>query len=102
MLDPLKRLTAPVVAVVLALSLSPAAGLAQKKDDRKKDKDSKSQQAEKPKEPPQGTPVLWREQNIESLDLFRGEGTQPDLSKVTFVKEDTSGTSKKYRVTDGA
>ena len=99
MLDRMGRITSAAVAIILAVSLSSAAFAVQKKDDKKK-KDSK-EAAEKPKEMPQGTPVLWREQNIESLDLFRGEGLQPDLSKVTFVKEDTSGTSEKYRVTDG-
>ncbi|HEX6622801.1 MAG TPA: hypothetical protein VF064_03760 [Pyrinomonadaceae bacterium] len=97
----MRRSVAAAAAVILALSLSPAFVGAQKKDEKKKD--AKGAEADKPKEPPpQGTPVLWRERNIESLDLFRGEGQQPDLSKITFVREDTSGTSKKYRVTDAA
>ena len=100
MLHSMRRFAAAAAAIILALSLSPAFVGAQKKDEKKKD--AKGAEADKPKEVPQGTPVLWREQNIESLDLFRGEGQQPDLSKITFVREDTSGTSKKYRVTDAA
>ena len=100
MLDRMRRFTAAAVAIILALSLSPAA-FAQKKKDGKKS-DAGKQEAEQPKPPPEGTPVLWRKQNIESLNLFRGEGETPDLSKITFVKVDTSGTSKKYRVKDAA
>lgn len=52
---------------------------------------------------PQGTPVLWREPvNISSRDLLAGPGGKaPDLSRVTFVKEEKGGYSKKYRVKDG-
>ena len=71
MLHSMRRFAAAAVAIILALSLSPAFAGAQKKDEKKKD--AKGAEADKPKEaPPQGTPVLWREQNIESLDLFRG------------------------------
>ena len=59
----------------------------------------------KKKEVPKGTPVLWREPaNIRSLDLLNGPGGEamkPDLSRVTFIKEETGGYSKKYRVKDG-
>ena len=52
-----------------------------------------------------GTPVLWRDPgNIASRDLFTGPGGEamnPDLSRVTFIKEETGGYSKKYRVRDG-
>jgi hypothetical protein len=52
-----------------------------------------------------GTPVLWRQQaDVASLNLLLGPGgeeTKPDLSRVTFIKEDTSGTNIKYRVKDG-
>jgi hypothetical protein len=51
-------------------------------------------------------PVLWREPaDIASRDLFLGPGgagMRPDLSRVTFVKEETGGYSTKYRVKDGA
>src|SRR5215210_9459043 len=59
----------------------------------------------KKKGPPQGTPVLWREPtDISSRDLLLGPGGEemkPDLSRVTFIKEETGGYSKKYRVRDG-
>lgn len=52
-----------------------------------------------------GTPVLWRDPgNIASRDLFAGPGGEamkPDLSSLTFIKEETGGYSKKYRVRDG-
>lgn len=50
--------------------------------------------------------VLWREpSDIASRDLFWGQGGEamkPDLSRVTFVADETSSYSKKYRVRDGA
>jgi hypothetical protein len=55
---------------------------------------------------PVGTPVLWRAPNdISARDLFLGPGgaaMRPDLSRVTFVKEETGGFSKKFRVKDAA
>jgi hypothetical protein len=58
------------------------------------------------KSAPTGTPVLWQEpSDIASRDLFWGSGGEamkPDLSSVTFIKEETGGFSKKYRVRDGA
>lgn len=57
------------------------------------------------KEKPSGTPLLWREpDNIASRDLFLGPGGEamkPDLSSLTFLKEETGGYSTKYRVRDG-
>ncbi|HXG93285.1 MAG TPA: hypothetical protein VNN73_13120 [Blastocatellia bacterium] len=54
----------------------------------------------------EGTPILWQEPtDIASRDLFLGSGGEamkPDLSKVTFIEEETGGYSKKYRVRDGA
>ena len=55
--------------------------------------------------PPQGRAVLWRmPSDIGSRDLFHGPGGEagrPDLSRVTFVREETGGFSTKYRVKDG-
>jgi hypothetical protein len=55
---------------------------------------------------PQGTPILWQEPaDIESRDLLLGPGgaeLKPDLSSVTFVKDEAGGYSVKYRVRDGA
>src|SRR3989454_11910514 len=60
-----------------------------------------------PKPLPNGAkPVLWREPtDIASRDLFLGPGGEamkPDLSKVTFIADETRSYSKKYRVRDGA
>ena len=52
-----------------------------------------------------GRPVLWRSVNIDRQDLFLGPGgreMQPDLSRITLVKEETGGHSKKYRIKDGS
>jgi hypothetical protein len=58
------------------------------------------------KKTPSGTPVLWMQPNdIASRDLFLGRGgaaMRPDLSRITFIKEEKGGYSKKYRVRDGS
>jgi hypothetical protein len=64
-------------------------------------------QDKKEKEPtPSGTPVLWRApDDIIARDLYLGPGGEamrPDLRRVTFLKEETGGYSKKFRVRDGA
>lgn len=50
--------------------------------------------------------VLWREPtDIASRDLFLGPGGEemkPDLSRVTFLRDETKSYSTKYRVRDGA
>ncbi|MFL6334229.1 MAG: hypothetical protein ACJ754_13025 [Pyrinomonadaceae bacterium] len=55
---------------------------------------------------PVGTPVLWRApDDIIARDLYNGPGGEamrPDLRRVTFVKEETGGYSKKFRVRDAA
>ncbi len=91
MLHRVRRFAAALYAVILVLSLSPAVLAAPQ------------QKEKKPKEPPQGAPVLWREPaDISARDLFRGEGEQPNLDKITFVKDEKGGTSKKYRVRDAS
>ena len=59
----------------------------------------------KKKEAPRGTPVLWHDPgDVSALDLLNGPGGEemkPDLSRLTFVKEEKGGYSKKYRVKDG-
>jgi len=66
-----------------------------------KDKDKKDT-----KEVLTGEAVLWREPtDIASRDLFLGSGGEelkPDLSNITFVKDDTTGYSVKWDVHDGA
>jgi hypothetical protein len=62
-------------------------------------------QEKKKKTLPEGTKILWRE----PADLARrnlllgpgGEQMKPDLSRITFLKEEKGGYSKKYRVKDG-
>jgi hypothetical protein len=66
-----------------------------------------AQKAQKDKVQPTGTPVLWREPtDLESRNLFvgpGGEGMKPDISKVTFVRDqEGGGYSTNYRVKDGA
>ncbi|MBV8857282.1 MAG: hypothetical protein JOZ96_01345 [Acidobacteria bacterium] len=52
---------------------------------------------------PKGTPVLWRARDVARLDLAAGPGgaaMRPALRRLTFVKEEKGGWSKKYRVRD--
>ncbi|HKR13016.1 MAG TPA: hypothetical protein VJT15_13235 [Pyrinomonadaceae bacterium] len=81
-----------LLAVILSLSTVDVGVVAQSK--------------KKKKQAPQGTPVLWeRPANISSRDLFLGPGgagMRPDLRRITFLKEEKGGYSKKYRVRDGS
>ena len=58
----------------------------------------------KKKEALTGTPILWERPNdIGSRDLFLGPGGEsmrPDVRRITFIKEEKGGYSKKYRVRD--
>lgn len=66
---------------------------------------SLAQVKSKKKETPKGTPVMWQRVNIAERDLYAGPGgadMKPDLSKIKFIKKETGGTSKKYRIRDGA
>ena len=60
----------------------------------------------KDKPQPSGTPVLWRApDDLPTRDLLAGPGgarMRPDLSRVTFLKDETGGYSTKFRVRDGA
>src|SRR5215207_1677464 len=62
--------------------------------------------SKKKKEVPTGTPVLWqRPTDIKSRDLYLGPGgaaMRPDPRRITFIKEEKGGYSKKYEVRDGA
>jgi hypothetical protein len=53
-----------------------------------------------------GTAVLWRKPaDISRKDLFLGPGgagMRPDLRRLTFIKEEKGGYSKKYRVRDAS
>jgi hypothetical protein len=60
----------------------------------------------KKKEVPTGTRILWqRPTDISSRDLYLGPGgaaMRPDLRRITFIKEEKGGYSKKYEVRDGS
>ncbi|HZI19858.1 MAG TPA: hypothetical protein VEY09_14835 [Pyrinomonadaceae bacterium] len=85
------------LALLLALSLAPAAWA---------QNGGKKEDAKKRKPTPDGVPVLWTEPtDIASRDLFEGPGGasgRPDTSRVTFVRKEEGGFSKKFRVRDGA
>jgi hypothetical protein len=57
------------------------------------------------KKTPVGTPVMWVEPaDITTRDLYLGPGGKemmPDLSSLTYIKDQTEGYSTKYRVRDG-
>ena len=54
----------------------------------------------------QGTPVLWRKPaDIRSRNLYLGPGGEamrPDLRRITLLKEERGGYSRKYRVKDAS
>lgn len=76
---------------------------AQEKTDKRKDKKEKKEEL-KVIDSENGRSTLWKEQAIESLDLFYGAGGKegaPDLSgKFAFTGENTKGTQKKVYVKD--
>src|SRR5215211_4712529 len=52
---------------------------------------------------PLTNPILWQEVRTGSLDLYNGPGgvaMQPDLSRIEFIKEETQGHNKKFRIKD--
>ena len=54
---------------------------------------------------PQGKRIMWEKVDVSQRDTFYGPGgteMQPDLSKITFIKEETGGHNKKYRIKDGS
>jgi hypothetical protein len=67
---------------------------------------SQKQKKKKDKLEVRGTPVLWRApSDIAKRDLYWGEGgkaLQPDLRRVTLIKEEKGGYSTKYRVRDAS
>ena len=80
------------ILLSLILLTASVTGFAQDKD---KGKTKKSELA--------GKPVLWEQVNVGERDLYNGPGgeaMQPDLSKIEFIEEDTSGHNKKYRIRD--
>ncbi|HEX9918753.1 MAG TPA: hypothetical protein VGA87_06285, partial [Pyrinomonadaceae bacterium] len=85
-------LSLAVAACLLAACVSQASAV-QKKSEKQKGR-------------PAGTPVLWQEpQDISSRNLFLGPGgarMRPNVRRLTFIKEEKGGWSKKYRVRDAA
>ena len=81
-------------AFAVALSFSASAIAAQENSGKKKNKPA-----------PTGVPVLWRApDDLPSRNLLLGPGGEamrPDLSRVTFLKDETGGYSTKFRVRDG-
>ncbi|HUR97334.1 MAG TPA: hypothetical protein VMZ26_04620 [Pyrinomonadaceae bacterium] len=76
-------------AVLTVFMVAAFSAAAQNKDERKSG--------------PITNPVLWEEVQPGSLDLFNGPGgaeMQPDVSRVTFIKEETQGHNKKFRIKD--
>lgn len=52
---------------------------------------------------PLTNPVLWEDVDASTLDLYHGPGGMemtPDISRVEFIKEETQGHNKKYRIKD--
>jgi len=48
-------------------------------------------------------PILWENVDTASLDLFNGPGgtaMRPDISRIEFIKEETQGHNKKFRIKD--
>ena len=87
----LKRVRVAILLLVALLIPSVETGFAKSK---------------KKKETPPGTPVMWRQpRDIGQRDLFLGPGgtsMRPDLRRITLLKEEKGGYSKKYRVRDGS
>ncbi|HEY2964209.1 MAG TPA: hypothetical protein VGJ37_17435 [Pyrinomonadaceae bacterium] len=90
-MKPVKRVFIATLVFVALLIPSIETGLAKSK---------------KKKGTPTGTPVMWRKpDDISSRNLFLGPGgtsMRPDLDRITFLKEEKGGYSKKYRVRDGS
>ena len=52
---------------------------------------------------PLTNPVLWEDIDVSKLDLFYGPGGRamaPDIRRIEFIKEETQGHNKKYRIRD--
>jgi hypothetical protein len=87
-----QRLLAALAVILLLI----VAGSAQTKGKKPKFRDRN--------ETPAGKAIMW-EPVSESRDMFWGPGGQemaPDLSKITFVKKESGGHNKKYRIKDGS
>jgi hypothetical protein len=82
---------------------SSAAVVEAQKKSSKQQKQQKQQTQQK--QAPQGKPIMWERVKISQRDLFYGPGGKdmlPDLSRITFIKEEKGGHNKKYRIKDGS
>jgi hypothetical protein len=88
-----KLLLLTVAACLLAMCASPARAFQEKSEKKKKGT-------------PAGTPVLWRDPgDISTRNLLHGPGgarMRPSVGRLTFIREEKGGWSKKYRVRDAA
>lgn len=96
----LKKLCAASLILVIAslLNLSPLSSAQDAPQKPGKKSGAKNATA-------RGAPVLWRDPgDVSARDLSAPPGgeEQPDLSKLTFVRDDQTGYSVKYRVKDAA
>ena len=65
--------------------------------------DAQKKKSKAPKPAPTGEAVMWEPVTTTELDLYKGPGgdeMRPDVSKVTFIKEEKKGANKKYRIKD--
>src|SRR5215218_1167811 len=88
----LKRITLSVF--LPAILLAPASIHAQEKQDKRASGPDPSTNAK-----------LWDSGSVSGRNLLLGPGGEemkPDVSKVTFIKEETQGHNKKYRINDAA
>ena len=85
--------TATILALALLAGLSSFAINAQKR-------------ANEAEQQPASTPVLWHDPgDVSSRNLLIGPGSEemkPDLSKITYIRDEQTGYSVKYHVKDGA
>jgi hypothetical protein len=66
---------------------------------------AQKKKSKKSKTAPTGKAVMWENTNIRQRDLFYGPGGKqmmPNLSRITFIKEEKEGHNKKYRIKDGS
>lgn len=88
---------------MMLLTLAPASLVGQS---NLTDKTTAAREKSKTPTLPNVAPVMWKEPtDLETRDLSTGTGgagAKPDLSSVTFIKQDTKGYSPKFRVRDGA
>ena len=99
----LKTFPKVFISLIIFSLMFSAPVFAQKKSGKQQQKQQKQQKQKK--QPPVGAPVMWESVKISRRDLFYGPGGKdmmPDLSRITFLKEEKGGHNKKYRIKDGA